>query len=144
MTFSVVLTIPISYSIIMLGYTYSQVFNSKLDGFLISVPIVYFGCLFGALLSFLVSRYMFQNFIKQQISSNAWLNTNFTMINEVLKDEGIKITGLVRLTFAPFGITSYIMGVSSISLSDYMLGNASYIINCCSQCFIGCSLFTAV
>lgn len=66
------------------------------------------------------------------------------MINAVLKDEGIKITSLVRLTFAPFGITSYIMGVSSISLSDYMLGNASYIINCCSQCFIGCSLFTAV
>jgi uncharacterized membrane protein YdjX (TVP38/TMEM64 family) len=54
------------------------------------------------------------------------------MINEILADEGIKITGLIRLTFAPFGITSYVLGVSSISFSDYMLGNASYIINCCS------------
>ena len=25
-----------------------------------------------------------------------------------------------------------------------MLGNASYIINCCTQCFVGCSLFTAI
>jgi len=108
------------------------------------VPIVYVGCMTGALLAFLISRYMFQDFIKYQISSNAWLNNNFRMINEILADEGIKIVGLIRLTFAPFGITSYVMGVSSISFGDYMLGNASYIINCCSQCFIGCSLYNAV
>jgi len=65
------------------------------------------------------------------------------MMNEIITTEGIKITALMRLTFAPFGITSYVLGVSDISFSDYMLGNLSYIINSCTQSFIGCSLYTA-
>lgn len=64
-------------------------------------------------------------------------------MNEIITTEGIKIVALLRLTFAPFGVTSYIFGVSDISLTDYMLGNLSYIINSCSQSFIGCSLYTA-
>jgi uncharacterized membrane protein YdjX (TVP38/TMEM64 family) len=76
-TFSIVFTIPISYSIIMLGYTYSQVFDSKVTGFLITVPIVYFGCLIGAVLAFLISRYVFRDFIKTQIQQSQWLFSNF-------------------------------------------------------------------
>ena len=49
----------------------------------------------------------------------------------------------MRLTFAPFGVTSYVFGVTSITLKDYMLGNLSYVFNCCSQCFIGCSIYHA-
>ena len=127
----------------MLGYTYAQVFNSKLYGFLFSVPIVYVGSELGALSAFLVSRYMFKDFIKDQIRSHSWLNNNFNMIDAILETEGVKVIALLRLTFAPFGVTSYILGVSSISVKSYMMGNSSYIINCCSQCFIGCSLFTA-
>lgn len=62
--FSIVFTIPISYTIIMLGYTYAQVFDSKLYGLLFSVPIIYIGCLSGAMISFLLSRYLFKDFIK--------------------------------------------------------------------------------
>ena len=51
--------------------------------------------------------------------------------------------GLMRLTFAPFGVTSYVFGVTSISMKDYMLGNMTYLFNCCSQCFIGCTLYHA-
>jgi uncharacterized membrane protein YdjX (TVP38/TMEM64 family) len=60
-----------------------------------------------------------------------------------MTSEGVKIVALIRLTFAPFGVTSYIFGVSEISLGDYMLGNLSYLINSFSQSFIGCSLYTA-
>ena len=67
------------------------------------------------------------------------------MIDDIITSEGIKVVGLVRLTFfAPFGITSYILGVTNISVMDYMLGNITYIFNSCTQCFIGCSLYTAV
>jgi len=94
-------------------------------------------------LSFLLSRYMFKEFINNQIKSNGWLYDNFRLIDEIIVEEGFKVVGLVRLTFAPFGVTSYIMGVTGISLFDYMLGNATYVFNCCTQCYIGCSLFTA-
>jgi uncharacterized membrane protein YdjX (TVP38/TMEM64 family) len=59
LTFSVMFMIPISYTIVMLGYTYTTAYNSKLYGFLFSVPIVYLGCLLGAFFAFFVSRYLF-------------------------------------------------------------------------------------
>lgn len=64
-------------------------------------------------------------------------------MNLIVKDDGCKIVALIRLTFAPFGITSYILGVSEISLCDYILGNITYFFNCTAQCFIGCSLYEA-
>ena len=65
------------------------------------------------------------------------------MMNEIVSTDGLKIVALIRLTFAPFGITSYIFGVSDINLCDYLLGNMTYIFNCTAQCFIGCSLYEA-
>lgn len=65
LSLSVAFTMPISYTIVMLGYTYSQVFDSKLHGFLFSVPIVYAGTLLGALFSFLLSRYFLRDFITE-------------------------------------------------------------------------------
>lgn len=60
------------------------------------------------------------------------MSLNFRMMNEIINTEGIKIVALLRLTFAPFGVTSYVFGVSDITFGDYMLGNLSYIINSCS------------
>jgi uncharacterized membrane protein YdjX (TVP38/TMEM64 family) len=43
--------------------------------------------------------------------------------------QGITIVALLRLTFAPFGILSYVLGVTSISLLHFTLGTLSYILN---------------
>ena len=63
--FSVIFTLPISYTIVMFGYTYAQVFQSKLHGFLLSTLIVYFGSLAGGVVSFLISRYLLKEFVKE-------------------------------------------------------------------------------
>ena len=49
---------------------------------------------------------------------------------------------LVRVTFAPFGVTSYLLGVTSISVGQFLIGTSGYIINVVMQVFIGCSLFS--
>ena len=72
------------------------------------------------------------------------MSYNFNIIDEIISEEGKMIVGLIRLTFAPFGITSYILGVSGIKFSDFLIGNLSYIFMSTSLCFIGCSLYTAV
>lgn len=72
------------------------------------------------------------------------MSYNFNIIDEIITTEGKLIVALIRLTFAPFGITSYIMGVSSIKFWDFALGHFSYIFMSTSLCFIGCSLYTAV
>lgn len=60
----------------------------------------------------------------------------------MLASEGITVVALLRLTFAPFGISNYILGVTSISLTQYMLGTCSYVLNCSLQVFIGCSFYS--
>ena len=142
--FSVIFSLPISYTIVMLSYTYASVFNSKIYGFLFSVPTVFIGCISGSIISFLLSRYLLKDFIREQIAHTTWLLHNFNMIDEIIATEGIIIVGLIRMTFAPYGITSYILGVSSISFFHYLIGNMSYILMTCSQCYIGCSLYNSI
>ena len=62
-------------------------------------------------------------------------------INELLISQGTLTVGLTRLTFAPFGLTSYLFGVTSINLCQFLLGTCSYSVNILMQAFIGCSLF---
>lgn len=93
-------------------------------------------------MAFLISRYLFKSLIEEQIKSSEWLSQNFKLFDEIISTEGAKVVALLRLTYAPFGITSYLIGVSSIGLKDYLLGNVSFIFNCCTHCFIGVSLYT--
>mmetsp|Transcript_8516 Transcript_8516/g.14350 ORF Transcript_8516/g.14350 Transcript_8516/m.14350 type:complete len:220 (+) Transcript_8516:223-882(+) len=139
---SAIFTLPTTFTHIMLGFTYSQVFQSQVKGFIFTVPIVLVGCLLGAALAFLLSRHLFKNFVKKQIeNSGEWINRNFRAIDELLVAQGITIVALIRLTFAPFGITSYVLGVTSIPLVDFAIGTLAYIFNAAMQVFIGCSLF---
>ena len=66
--FSILFTLPTTATHIMLGYTYSQVFHSSYTAFVFVVPIIMMACLMGALLAFLMSRYLFRDAVKQQIS----------------------------------------------------------------------------
>ena len=50
------------------------------------------------------------------MSQSEWLKNNFRAIDELLVDQGALIVALVRVTFAPFGVTSYLLGVTSISV----------------------------
>jgi uncharacterized membrane protein YdjX (TVP38/TMEM64 family) len=111
---------------------------------LFSVPIVFTGTVCGGLLAFMLSRYLFKDFIKDQIANSEWLSHKFNIINEILETEGKLIVCLIRLTAAPFGVTSYIFGVSSISFLDYAIGHFAYLFEVISLCFIGCSMYSAV
>jgi uncharacterized membrane protein YdjX (TVP38/TMEM64 family) len=49
---------------------------------------------------------------------------------------------LLRLTFAPIGVTSYLLGITEITFRDYVFGNVSYLFKCSLHAFIGCQLYT--
>lgn len=76
------------------------------------------------------------------MKNNDWVQRNFTAIDEVLLASGITMVALLRLTFAPFAVCCYILGVTSIGLVDYLIGTLSYGLNEAMQVFIGCSLYT--
>jgi uncharacterized membrane protein YdjX (TVP38/TMEM64 family) len=121
---------PIIQTHAMLGYTYSQVFNSYIWGYLFIFPVVYIGCLSGAFSAMMLSRYLFRDLVVGKIKKQPWLKANFEAINEILKEKGALSVCLLRLTFFPYGLCSYVLGVTDIAVMDFMLGTASYLINC--------------
>lgn len=129
-TITLMMTLPITLNHIMLGFTYAQVFESKTKGFLFTIPISMSGVLTGSLISFSLSRYLFRSMVTQQIEQSPWIFRNFKAIDSLLQSEGKSVVALLRLTFAPFGISNYILGVTSISLADFMIGTCSYALNC--------------
>jgi uncharacterized membrane protein YdjX (TVP38/TMEM64 family) len=62
---TLVMTLPITLNHIMLGFTYSQVFHSKMKGFLFTIPVSMCGILTGSLISFTLSRYLFKQLVTQ-------------------------------------------------------------------------------
>ena len=69
------------------------------------------------------------------------MSRNFRAIDELLLVQGKTIVALLRLTFFPFGILSYVLGVTSISFFDFIVGTIPYVFNASMQIFIGCSLY---
>jgi uncharacterized membrane protein YdjX (TVP38/TMEM64 family) len=83
---SVVFTLPTTFTHIMLGFTYSQVFQSQLKGFCFALPVIFVGCTLGAIAAFLLSRYLFKDFVKAQVmGSGQWLSKNFEVIDELMQ-----------------------------------------------------------
>lgn len=70
------------------------------------------------------------------------MRKNFRAIDELLKEEGIVVVALCRLTFLPFGLFNYVMGVTSIEVWDFVLGTLCYGFNFSMQVFIGCSFYS--
>lgn len=60
---SIIIEIPIMYWVIMMSYSYAQVFNSPLHGFIITVPIVFIGAMLGMMTAFVISRYFLRDYV---------------------------------------------------------------------------------
>ena len=69
------------------------------------------------------------------------MKRNFRAIDELLVQEGTKVVSLARLSFLPFGVTNYFMGVTSLSSLQYFLGTCIYTFNSSLSIFIGTSFY---
>lgn len=56
---------------------------------------------------------------------------------------GIILVGLLRLMFLPFGITSYLLAITCLTILDYVIGNTFYIIKIMLFVTIGCTIYLA-
>jgi len=89
-----------------------------LDGFLVST----FATLLGAWVSFLVSRSLFQETFERLFIRRARLRH---IGDEVVKG-GWRFVCLLRMSpIMPFALTSYALGLSTITARDYMLGTVA-------------------
>ena len=129
---------------IIVAFAYCKVYSSFGLGFVVATPIIYVGVMFGALAAFLLSQYLFKNYIKKKLKrSKSEFCTKFRVIDKMFETDGIFFVALIRLTIVPFGIACYFLGVTQVSLVDYLLGTSAYIVYIVINVLLGCSLYQA-
>lgn len=80
---------------------------------------VFVGAAVGATLAFLVGRYLARDWVARQIQGNA----KFQAVDRAIAHEGFKIVLLTRLSpVFPFNLLNYGLGITQVSLKDYILG----------------------
>ncbi len=85
---------------------------------------VFIGATIGATCAFLVGRYLARGWISQKIADNE----KFAAIDKAVGKEGLKIVLLTRLSpVFPFNLLNYGLGVTGVSLKDYVIGSVGMI-----------------
>lgn len=76
--------------------------------------------LLGAILAFLMGRYLTRDWVQQKLQNNI----RFRAIAQAVEKEGWKIVLLTRLSpIFPFNLTNVAFGMTQISLKNYSLGS---------------------
>jgi uncharacterized membrane protein YdjX (TVP38/TMEM64 family) len=85
---------------------------------------VLIGATIGATCAFLIGRYVARDRISKKIADNQ----KFQAIDQAIGKEGLKIVLLTRLSpIFPFNLLNYGLGVTGVSLKDYVLGSVGMI-----------------
>ena len=95
------------------------------------------GVLSGAICAILLSRHLFSKTIKKRYLTH---HRSFMVIDKVISNEGWRTIFLLRMTPLPFAICSYLLGVTSVKMKDYILGSLSVMFHIAIWLYIGQSL----
>lgn len=95
---------------------------------------VFIGSTIGATLAFLVGRYLARGWISRKIAGNQ----KFSAIDRAVGQEGFKIVALTRLSpIFPFNLLNYGLGVTGVSLKDYVIASIGMIPGTVMYVYIG-------
>ena len=95
---------------------------------------VFIGVMVGATIAFLVGRYGARQWVARKIANNP----KFKAIDEAIGREGLKIIFLMRLSPAfPFNLLNYALGLTQVSLRDYILGSVGILPGTILYVYIG-------
>ena len=95
---------------------------------------VFIGATIGATLAFLVGRYLARGWISKKIAGDR----KFSAIDRAVGQEGFKIVLLTRLSpIFPFNLLNYALGVTGVSLKDYVLASVGMIPGTIMYVYIG-------
>lgn len=95
---------------------------------------VFIGATIGATFAFLIGRYVSRDWVAKKIATNP----KFKALEEAIAKEGLKIVLLTRLSpVFPFNLLNYALGVTQVSLKDYVLGSIGMIPGTLMYVYIG-------
>jgi len=110
-----VLFIPGSILTLGSGFIFANVFGLGFGVLLASVA-VFIGASAGAIVAFLLGRYLLRDWVKTLTTKYPL----FEAVDTALEDKGFRIMSLLRLSpIIPFNALNYIAGITAISLTAY-------------------------
>lgn len=113
-----VLFIPGSVLTLGSGFIFAKVFGLGI-GVLLATLAVFVGASLGAIISFLLGRYLMREFIEKNLSHKYPV---FQAIDSALEQNGFRIIFLMRLSpIIPFNAINYLLGVTAVPLRSYIL-----------------------
>jgi len=110
-----VLFIPGSILTLGSGFIFANVFGLGY-GVILATVAVFIGASAGALVAFLLGRYLLRDWVKTLTTKYPL----FEAVDTALEDKGLRIMCLLRLSpIIPFNALNYIAGITAISLTAY-------------------------
>jgi uncharacterized membrane protein YdjX (TVP38/TMEM64 family) len=95
---------------------------------------VFIGATLGATAAFLVGRYFARDWVAKKIADN----DKFRAIDRAIGTEGLKIVLLTRLSpVFPFNLLNYALGLTGVSIKDYVIGSVGMIPGTLMYVYIG-------
>jgi uncharacterized membrane protein YdjX (TVP38/TMEM64 family) len=95
---------------------------------------VLIGATIGATLAFLIGRYLARGWVVRRMAGHA----QFRAIDQAIARAGFKIVLLTRLSpVFPFNLLNYALGVTQVSLKDYILASVGMIPGTIMYVYIG-------
>lgn len=86
--------------------------------------VVYIGATVGATLAFLIARHFARRWVAAKVEGDP----KFAAIDRAIGDNGLKIAFLLRLSPAfPFNLLNYALGLTKVSLRDYVIAHLGMI-----------------
>ena len=92
--------------------------------FWIGCGIAMFGLVMGAAAGFIVARHLAREFVVEKLKNSP----KFKAIDTAVGNEGGKIVVLLRMCPLPFGLASYIYGITSIPFWHYLFATLAGIV----------------
>ena len=118
------------------GYVFERAWGNLGLGVLVGSITVFVGASVGAIVSFLIGRYL----LRDCVDRLAHRYSMFEALDAVMKTKGFRIMALLRLSpIIPFNAINYISGITSISLLSYSLANIAVIPGTVLFVFVGAS-----
>ena len=101
---------------------------------------VFIGAMLGATAAFLIGRFIARDWIAKKVEGNSF----FSSLDNAIAKEGLKLIFLIRLSPAfPFNLLNYALGLTKISLPNYVLGTTGIIPGTIMYVYLG-SLITDI
>ena len=130
-----VLFVPGSILTLGSGFVFANAFGLG-PGVLIGSLSVFFGASAGAIVAFLLGRYLLREWVKGLTKKYAV----FEALDIALEEKGFRIMALLRLSpIIPFNAINYIGGVTAISLYSYTLALIAILPGTVLYVFLGAS-----